>query len=72
VRRAWRVAAALFRFTKAAVPKRLLPLLAVCVAIPGPVDEVVLLVVVLAVVLRSGGRRAELRRVVGEAWQGTN
>jgi len=28
--------------------------------------------VVLAVVLRSGGRRAELRRVVGEAWQGTN
>jgi len=63
-----RVARALFSFAKGSIPKPLLPVFAVCLLIPGPFDELALLVTVAAVVLRSGPKRAELRNVVSDAW----
>jgi len=70
-RKTARAIGALARFTKRSLPRRMLPAFAVCLLVPGPVDEIVLLAVVLAVVLRSAEKRRELRRVLREAWQGT-
>lgn len=68
--RSWRVAKAVWRFAKAHCPKWLMPVLAVCLAIPGPLDELAVLVVVLVPVLRSRDARRELGASVREAWQG--
>lgn len=70
VRRLWRVTVALWRFAKAHVPKWLLPVLAVCLAIPGPLDELIVLALVLVPVLRSRDARRELAASVTEAWRG--
>ncbi len=78
VREAWRrarscrpvrVAGAVWRFAKAHMPKWLLPVLGVCLLIPGPLDELAVLAVVLVPVLRSGAARAELAASVREAWR---
>ena len=68
--RAWRVARALWRFARAHVPKWLLPILAVCLAIPGPLDELAVLAVVLVPVLKSRDNRREFAASVREAWRG--
>jgi hypothetical protein len=68
IRRSWRVAKALWRFAKAHVPKWMLPVLAVCLVIPGPVDECLVLVPIAWVVLRHRDARAELGASVREAW----
>lgn len=67
--RSWRVVRAVWRFAKARVPKWLLPVLAVCLAVPGPLDELAVLAVVLVPVLRSREARAELASAVCEAWR---
>ena len=67
--RSWRVAMAVWRFAKAHCPKWLLPVLAACLLIPGPLDEVTVLVVVLVPVLRSREARSELGAAVSEAWR---
>ena len=69
VRRVWRVLMALWRFAKRRVPKWLLPILAVCLAIPGPLDELAVLAVVLVSVLRSRQARQELGASVKAAWR---
>ena len=68
--RSWRVMLAVWRFAKARVPRWLLPVLAVCLAVPGPFDELAVLAVVLVPVLRSRVARRELADSVRGAWQG--
>ena len=68
LRRTWRVASAVTRFAVRHSPKWLVPVLAVCLAIPGPVDELVVLAFILAPVLRSRENRAELAASVRAAW----
>ena len=65
-----RVAAALWRYAKAHCPKWLLPVLGVCLLIPGPLDEMLVLAVVMFPVLRSRQARRELTTAVRQAWDG--
>ena len=68
--RCGRVALVLWRFAKSVTPKWLLPVLAACLAIPGPVDELLVIALVLVPVLRKREARAELGRQVRAAWNG--
>ena len=70
LRRVWRVACAVARFAARHSPKWLVPVLPVCLAIPGPLDEAVVLAFVLAPVLRSRENRADLAASVRDAWKG--
>ena len=70
VRRTGRVIAAVWRFARSHSPKWLLPVLAACVFVPGPFDELAVLAVVLVPVLRSREARHELGTAVSEAWNG--
>jgi hypothetical protein len=70
VRRVRRVVVATLRFTRAHCPRWLAPLLAVCLAIPGPIDEAVVLVIGLAVILRTSRNRATYARYMRVAWNG--
>lgn len=72
IRRVWRVAVAVTRFAVRHSPKWLVPVLAVCLAIPGPLDELVVLGFVLAPVLRSRENRRELVSSVAAAWKISN
>lgn len=67
--RCWRVLAAVWRFAKAHCPRWALPVLAACLLIPGPLDELLVLAVVAYPVLRSSQARGELAAMVREAWQ---
>ena len=69
-RRMWRVTVAVWRFARSHSPKWLLPVLAVCLTIPGPLDELIALAIVLVPVLRSREARHELGTAVSEAWHG--
>jgi hypothetical protein len=69
VRRVWRVTRALWRFARAHTPKWLGPVLAVCLLVPGPLDELAVLAVVLVPVLRSRQARGELGASVKAAWR---
>ena len=64
-----RVARAVWRFARAHSPRWLLPVLAVCVFVPGPFDELAVLAVVLVPVLRSREARRELGSAVAGAWR---
>lgn len=70
MRRAMRTCRAVAAFTVKYSPKWLLPVLGVCLLIPGPVDELIVLAVVLVPVLRSAQERAELAAMVAAAWKG--
>jgi hypothetical protein len=67
--RSWRVACAVWRFAKARCPKWLLPVLGVALLIPGPLDELAILLVVAWPVLRSREARCELAASVRGAWR---
>jgi hypothetical protein len=69
VRRVWRVGCAVWRFARARCPGWLLPVLAVALLIPGPVDELAVVAVVLVPVLRSREERAALGAAVAGAWE---
>ena len=69
LRRVGRVTRALWRFARAHTPKWLVPVLAVCLVIPGPFDELAVLAVVLVPVLRSRQVRQELGASVKAAWR---
>ena len=69
-RRCGRVALVLWKFAKSVTPKWLLPVLAACLAIPGPLDELLVIALVLVPVLRKREARAELGRQVRAAWNG--
>ena len=68
-RRAGRTGKAVWRFARRYVPRWLVPVLAVCLFIPGPFDEIAVLAVVLVPVLRSAEARRELAATVREAWR---
>jgi hypothetical protein len=63
-----RLAAAIWRFARSHSPKWLVPVLAVCVFIPGPFDELAVIAVVLVPVIRSREARRELSTAVSNAW----
>jgi hypothetical protein len=63
-----RVTVAVTRYTKRHAPKWLLPLLTVCAFIPGPLDEMLLIVAVLATILRTRHQRRVFTRTVSYAW----
>lgn len=69
----FRVLLAVGRFAHSRTPKWLLKTLAVCLVIPGPLDEVAavaaLLVIVAASLARKSGR-TELASAVSVAWNG--
>lgn len=67
-RRVRRVTGAVMRFTRARAPRWLVPALAVCAFVPGPLDEAFVLGVVLYPVLRSAEARRELGSMVRAAW----
>ena len=67
--RSWRVTRAVWAFAKRHVPRWMLPVLAACLFIPGPFDELAVLAVVAWPVLRSAEARAELAESVRGAWQ---
>jgi len=69
-RRCGRVTGAVWRFARAVCPKWLLPVLVACAFIPGPLDELAVLAVVLVPVLRSRHKRAQLASDVSAAWRG--
>jgi hypothetical protein len=66
----WRVTKAVWGVARSHSPRWLLPVLAVCLAIPGPLDELLVVAVVLVPVLRSREARAELGGAVRGAWRG--
>ena len=67
--RSWRVTKAVWAFAKGHVPKWLLPVLGVCLLIPGPLDELLVLAVIAVPVLRSREARSELAASVRGAWR---
>ena len=67
--RSWRVTKAVWGFARSRCPKWMLPVLAACLFIPGPLDEVLVLAVVAYPVLRSAEARRELAAAVSEAWR---
>jgi hypothetical protein len=68
--RAMRTARAVLAFTVKHSPRWLLPVLAACLLIPGPLDELLVLAAVLVPVLRSAEARRELSGSVRTAWRG--
>lgn len=64
-----RVVYATVRFTRAHAPKWLAPILAVCLAIPGPIDELAVLVIGLVIILRTSRHRHIYARYVRVAWR---
>ena len=67
--RSWRVTKAVWGFARSHCPKWMLPVLAACLLIPGPLDELLVLAVVAYPVLRSAEARRELAAAVSEAWR---
>lgn len=65
-----RAARAVLAFTVRHAPKWLLPVLAACLLIPGPLDELLVIAAILVPVLRSAGNRRELAAMVSAAWEG--
>ena len=65
-----RAARAVLAFTVRHAPKWLLPVLAACLLIPGPLDELLVLAAILVPVLRSADARRELTTSVAAAWRG--
>jgi hypothetical protein len=64
-----RVAYATVRFVRAHCPKWLAPVVAICLAIPGPIDECLAVALGLAIILRSSRNRRIYRRYVCVAWR---
>ncbi len=70
--RSWQVAKAVWAFAKKRCPKWLVPVMAVCLVIPGPLDEMLVLAVVAYPVLRSREARSELAGMIRLAWTGSD
>ena len=68
VRRLRRCMVATLRFTKAHSPRWLVPVIAVCLAIPGPIDEAIVIAIGLVVILRTRRNRATYARYLRVAW----
>jgi len=66
--RAGRTVLAVWRYAKRHTPRWMIPVLAACLFIPGPIDELAVLAVVLVPVLKSREARHELGTAVSKAW----
>lgn len=64
-----RLLTATWRFALAHVPKWLLGALAVCALVPGPFDEILILLVLTALVVSSCRRRNLFSRYMRTAWR---
>ncbi len=64
-----RVTASIWRYAKAHLPKWLLGVLAACLVIPGPLDEIAVLLVLAAIILRSRRNRLVFARYMRTAWR---
>lgn len=65
-----RVVFAVAKFSKANMSPWMLAVSGACFAIPGFVDELVILPVLLAIMLRTHGKRVAFAAAVAAAWQG--
>jgi ABC-type nitrate/sulfonate/bicarbonate transport system permease component len=68
-RRVRRVCVALTRFARRYCPRWLLPILAICLAIPGPLDEAAVVAIALVPILRSRRNRVTFGRYMRTAWR---
>lgn len=69
VKRAWHVLHAILTVTKRHVPKWLAGILTVCLFIPGPLDEFLVLIVIGVMVRFKPVMRRELVTGAKEAWR---
>lgn len=63
-----RVAYAVYRFGRAHMSPWMLALIGVCGMIPGPLDEIIVMPVLVVILLRTPRKRQILRRYVRTAW----
>lgn len=68
-RRSRRVAFATLRFAKRYAPRWLAPALVACAFIPGPLDELLVIVAALLPILRSRRNRVVFSRYIRTAWE---
>jgi hypothetical protein len=67
-RRTRRVAFATMRYAKRYAPRWLAPAMVVCAFIPGPLDELLVIVAALLPILRSHHNRVTFARYIHTAW----
>jgi hypothetical protein len=70
LRRVLRVARAVFAVTKRHVPKWMAGVLTVCLFIPGPLDEFLVLIVIAGMVGFKPAMRSALVSGIKQAWEG--
>lgn len=70
IRRTWRVLHAVLVVTKRHVPKWVAGVLTVCLFIPGPLDELLVLLVIAVMVAFKPAMRHELVSGARAAWRG--
>lgn len=68
IRRAIKVAQAVFTVTKRHVPKWVAGVLTVCLFIPGPLDELLVLVVIAVMIAFKPAMRSDLASGIKSAW----
>ena len=68
-RRTWRVLHALLTVTKRHIPKWLAGVLTVCLFIPGPLDELLVLLVIAGMVGFKPAMRADLASGIKQVWK---
>ena len=68
-RRTRRVAFATMRYAKRYAPRWLAPAMVVCAFIPGPVDDILVIVAALLPILRSHRNRVIFSRYIYTAWE---
>lgn len=66
--RTWRVAHAAIGVARRHAPRWLVIVLAVALAIPGPVDELIVLVIIAGLLVFKPKMRVDLRESAREAW----
>lgn len=64
IRRVWLLAYATYRFTRAHVPAWVLPVLGVCLLIPGPFDELLVILLAAGIIIKSKRNRHIYARYV--------
>jgi hypothetical protein len=69
IRRLFRVGHAVFTVTKRHVPKWIAAVLTICLFIPGPLDEFLVLLVIAGMVGFKPAMRADLAGAISQAWR---
>lgn len=69
IRRLWRVLHAVLTVTRRHVPKWIAGVLTVCLFIPGPLDELLVLLVIAVMIAFKPAMRSDLVSATRAAWQ---